>query len=192
METQTGHAKEMAEMPREPESARKFSVSFYFRMLTRILSSPARFYKELKGTGSIKPAFSCLVVSSVFFAGATMTQPHENALAMAGVGFANAIFMCFMTAFVGYGVMIMTLGRRVTFAQFFSVQAFAVSVTLLAAWIPLFIWITEPWKWCLIGVGLVKACGFRWYHAVMNISITIFVMVLFFWSTGPLIVYVKG
>ena len=88
--------------------------------------------------------------------------------------------------------MIMTLGRRVMFAQFFSVQAFAVSATLLAAWIPLLIWITEPWKWYLIGVGLVKACGFRWYHAVMNIGITIFVMVLFFWSAGPLIVYVKG
>ncbi len=176
----------------ESENTWKFSLMFYFQTLTRLLSSSGRFFTELPDNVSMRPALGCLLISSLFFVGADLTQPHDRPLLMAIIGFTNALVMCFISAAVGFGAMTMTLGRRVSFQKFFSVYAFAASVTLLAAWIPLFVWLTEPWKWVLIAVGLVKGCGLRWFQAVMVIGISIFVLVLFFWSLGPVIVYIRG
>ncbi len=172
--------------------AREFTFLFYFQALTRILSSPGRFFTELAEFPSIRPALGCLLVSSLFFACAGLTQPHERPLIMAVILLVNAVFMCFMSAGLGYGVMVMTMGKRVTFSKFFSVYAFAAGITLLAAWIPLFVWITEPWKWLLIAVGLIKGCGLRWFQAIMVMGISIVVLVLFFWSLGPVITCFKG
>jgi len=176
----------------EPIGARKFTFLFYFQTLTRILSSPGRFFAELPEFPSIRPASGCLLVSSLFFACASLTQPHEQPLIMAIILLVNAVSMCFMSAGLGYGVMVMTLGKRVTFSKFFSVYAFAAGITLLAAWIPLFVWITEPWKWLLIAVGLIKGCGLRWFQAILVMSVSIVVLILFFWSLGPVINCFKG
>ncbi|EFK11284.1 conserved hypothetical protein [delta proteobacterium NaphS2] len=176
----------------EPEIAGKFSFALYFRVLMGILSSPRRFFSGLPDSGAMAPAMGCLLVSSLFYACAAFTQPHEQPLLTAAILFLNAVGMCFISAFLGFAAMIMTLGKRVAFPRFFSVYAFSSSVTLLAAWIPLFLWITEPWKWVLIAVGLVKCCALRWFQAIIVMGISIFVMVLFFWSIGPVIGYFKG
>jgi hypothetical protein len=83
--------------------------------------------------------------------------------------------------------MTMFWGRKVTFRRFFSVYAIASGVTLLASWIPLFIFITEPWKWLMIGIGLTQTVGLKWLHSVLVIVLSIGMMVLFFWSLLPLI-----
>ncbi len=171
--------------------ARKFSFGFYFQALAGILSSPRRFFSGLPHGDAMGPALGCLLASSLFFACAGLTLPHERPFITAAVLCLNAVFMCFISAAVGYAVMTMTLGRRVGFSGFFSVYAYSASVTLLAAWIPLLVWITEPWKWLLIGMGLVRACGLRWFQAAMIVGISIFVMVVFFWSLGPVILYLK-
>ncbi len=174
------------------ENIWKFSFTFYFQTLTRILSSPGNFFAEVPDDISMRPGLGCLVISSLFFVCAGLTQPHDGTLFIAAIGFTNALVMCFISTAVGFGTMTMILGRRVSFQKFFSVYAFAAGVTLLAAWIPLFVWLTEPWKWLLIAIGLVKGCGMRWFQAVMVIGISILVLVLFFWSLGPIIVYVRG
>lgn len=79
-------------------------------------------------------------------------------------------------------VMTMTMGKRVSFPRLFSVYAYATGVTLLASWIPLFIWLTEPWKWMLIIFGMVKGCGLKWMQAILVVAVSIFIVVLFFWS----------
>jgi len=61
----------------------------------------------------------------------------------------------------------------------------------LASWIPLFVWLTEPWKWMLIIIGLVKGCGFRWVEAILVVAVSIFIVILLFWSLGPVIVQMK-
>ena len=67
--------------------------------------------------------------------------------------------MPFMAAGVGFMLMTMTFRRRTGFERLFGVYAFAAGVTLLVSWIPLFLWLCEPWKWLLTGIGLVKGCG---------------------------------
>jgi hypothetical protein len=111
---------------------------------------------------------------------------------MAGILLINAIAMPFIAAGTGFMVMTMTIGKRVTFTKLFAVYAFAGGVTMLASWIPLFVWVTEPWKWLLIALGMVKGCGLRWMQAVLIIGISIFILVLFFLSLAPVVTYIKG
>ena len=111
---------------------------------------------------------------------------------MGGILWVNAVVMPFMTAGIAFMVITMSMGKRVSFQKLFSVYAYATSVTLLASWIPLFIWLTEPWKWMLIVIGMVKGCGFKWMQAILIVAVSIFIVMLFFWSLGPVLAFMKG
>ena len=100
---------------------------------------------------------------------------------MGGIFFINAVGMVLITASLGYMVMIMTLGKRATFIRFFSIYAFSSGVTLLASWLPFFLIITEPWKWWLIGIGMMKCWGFTRGQAIMVILLSLGILILFFY-----------
>jgi hypothetical protein len=174
------------------EDSGRFTIRFYFQALTRILGAPGKFFGELPEKVGFRHSFGFLLISSLFFTGASLTNIHERPLLMAGILLVNAIAMPLITAGVGFMVMIMTTGKRVPFAFFFAVYAFAAGVTMLASWIPLFVWLTEPWKWLLIATGMVKGCGLRWTQAILIIGLSIVIFVLFFWSLGPIILFFKG
>jgi len=169
----------------------RFTIGFYFQALTQMLSAPARFFSELPGeTGFGKP-LGFLITSSVFFAGAGITTIAEDRFLMACIWLINAVLMPMIMAGISFMVMTMSMGKRVTFQRLFSIYAFAAGVTLLASWIPLFVWITEPWKWFLVVLGMVKGCAFRWTQAILIAATSILVLVLLFWSLSPLIVYLR-
>jgi len=174
------------------ENTNRFTLGFYFQALTRMLSSPSRFFSELPDETGFRQPLGCLTISSLFFAGASLTTISENQILMGGVLFVNAVAMPFVTAGITFMVMTMSMGKRVPFPKLFSVYAYATAVTLLASWIPLFVWLTEPWKWMLIIIGMVKGCGFKWMQAILVVAVSIFIVVLFFWSLGPVIVQMRG
>jgi len=176
----------------ETENGVRFTFGFYFQALTKMLSSPSRFFGELPIETGFRQPLSFLILSSLFFAGASLTTISENLVLVGGILFVNALAMPFVTAGIGFMVMVMAMGKRVPFSKLFSVYAYAAGVTLLASWIPLFIWMTEPWKWLLIVIGMVKGCGFKWFQAILVAAASIFVVVLLFWSLGPVIVWMKG
>jgi hypothetical protein len=159
----------------------KFTFSFYFHTLTKLLGQPRIFFSELpQGGGLIKP-LGFLVVCDLFFAGASLVSNRPpNPVFWASIYFINAVAMALIAAGLGFMVMVMMMGKRVTFTRFFSIYAFSSGVTLLAAWLPYFIWLTEPWKWWLIGTGMVRACKFSRTQAVFVIGVSIGIMVLFF------------
>jgi hypothetical protein len=173
------------------ETAR-FTMGFYFQALTRMLSAPGEFFGEFSEKVGFQQSFGFLVLSSLFFTGASLTCLRESHVLMAVILLINAVSMTFIAAGTGFFVMAMTIGKRTTFTKFFAVYAFSAGVTMLASWIPLFVWLTEPWKWLLIAVGMVKGCGLRWRQAILIIVLSILVIVLFFWSLAPVISYVKG
>jgi len=165
----------------------QFSVSFYFQALAKVLGEPGAFFSELQATGFKQPV-GFLLVSSAFFTGASLlTRPYPGQILSGGILFINAIGMTFIAAGLGYILMTLFFGKKVTFSRLFAVYAYASGVTLLASWIPLFVWLTEPWKWVLIGMGLTKSCDFRWNQTVGVIGGSIGIMVLFFKSLMPLI-----
>jgi len=170
------------------QQAENFSLGFYFQALTKMLGKPRIFFSELPRDAGLKRPLYFLFVSSLFFAGASlMSNRPPNPVIMGGIFFINAMGMVFIAAGIGYLVMTMIMGRQVTFTRFFSIYALSFGVTLLASWLPFFMWLTEPWKWWLIGTGMVKGCGFSLSQAFVIIGISMGVMFLLFWSVLPLI-----
>lgn len=169
-------------------AAGRFSMRFYFTSLAKVLGTPGSFFRELPEETGWNQSLGFLTVSAAFSTMACLlTQPLESPLLVGAIYFVNAMGMTFIAAGLGYMLMTMFAGRKILFRQFFSVYAFASGVTLLASWIPLFIWLTEPWKWILVGMGLTKTCGLRWSAAVLVIVSSIGVIILFFWSLVPVI-----
>lgn len=166
----------------------RFSIGFYCQSLAKALGTPVSFFRDLPEDMGLSQSMGFLLVSSVFFAAASLTTREFNApWVSSGIFFINAVGMTLIAAGLGYITMTMFWGRKVTFCRFFSVYAFASGVTLLASWIPLFVFITEPWKWLMIGIGLTKTCGLKWLHSVLIIVISIGMIILFFWSLLPLV-----
>lgn len=176
----------------QPTINNRFTFGFYFQALTKMLSSPSRFFGELPDETGFRQPLGLLIISGLFFAGASLTTISENQILMGGILWVNAVAMPFVTAGITFMVVTMSMGKRVSFPKLFSVYAYATGVTLLASWIPLFVWLTEPWKWMLIVIGMVKGCGFRWMQAVLIVAVSIFVVMLFFWSLGPVLTLMKG
>jgi len=170
------------------EKINRFTAGFYFQVLTGILKEPRRFFSEMPEDMKVKQPLGFLLISGIFFAGAGLvTSMPDNLFFWGGVYFINAVGMAFIAAGFGYIIMTIIIGKKVTFKKFFSVFAFSSGVTLLVSWIPFFIWITEPWKWWLIGTGMIRGFGFRRRHAVLIVGLTICIIILFFRSVLPLI-----
>jgi hypothetical protein len=132
-----------------------------------------------------------LLFGSLFFAGASLINIYVRSLPAAVILFVNAFTMPFITASAGFMVMTIFIGRRVAFAKIFAVYAFSAGVTLVVSWIPLFVWFTEPWKWWLIGIGLVKGCGLSRLQTILIIGLSIAIVVSFFMSLNPVILSLK-
>jgi len=181
----------MAEIMDMPGSE-KFTIGTYFQTLTRLLASPRAFFNEMPAEGGWRQPLCFLFLSSLFFTGASLTVMREHTLFMAGVLFVNAMGMTFISAGAAFVVITMTLGKRASFGGLFAVFAYSAGVTMLASWIPSFVWLTEPWKWTLVALGLVKGCRLKWFQAILMVALSIFLLILFFWSLAPLIAYVKG
>jgi len=170
------------------QKAASFSITYYFQTLSRVLGAPVDFFGNFPETVGFKQSVGFLMLSSAFFAGASLlTRQYQSPVLAGGIFFANAVGMTVIAAGLGYILMSMIAGRRVSFRIFFSVYAFASGVVLLASWIPLFVWLTEPWKWVLIGIGLTHACGLKWITGVLIIVMSIAILMLFFWSVLPVI-----
>ena len=163
-----------------------FSIGFYFKTLTRILGQPRKFFDTLPPEpGFIKPV-GFLVFSSLFFTGASlMVNAFTQPALMGAILFVNAVGMVLIASVLGYLVVVLSMGRGQIFSRFFSIYAFAAGVTLLASWVPNFIWLTEPWKWWLIAVGLVHSCGFNWKQAMLVTMVSFSLLVLIFWMLIP-------
>lgn len=171
----------------------KFTLGYYVYTVAKMLGQPRRFFDTLPEKPGFGRAFGFLLVSSLFFAGASLiTTLPENPALWGGIFFANAVGMTFIGAGLGYLVMTMCMGKKVGFDRLFSVYALSAGVTLLASWVPFFIWLTEPWRWWLIGTGLVRACGFKFGYVFLIIGVSVGTMMLFFWSAGLVIVALRG
>ena len=170
----------------------RFSLAFYLQALTRLLSSPGRFFSELPRESGVVQPLGFLITSALFNAGAGMTTLQDGRLLMAGIWIVNAPVMPVILAGISFMAMTMSMGNRTSFQRLFSVYAFASGVTLLASWIPLLVWITEPWKWCLATIGMVRACGLKRLHAVLIMAVTIFISILLLWSVCPIITFLKS
>jgi hypothetical protein len=167
---------------------RKNMLRFYFTTLTKSLSGPRHFFSRLPLDMGLKKPCAYLLISSIFFSAASaLTLMTDNPLLCAGLYLMNAVGMTCISAGLGY-VLIFALkgGGHVDFHRIFSIYAISSGTTLLAAWIPYFIILTEPWKWWLIGTGMIKTCRLSFTQAVLVIGLSIGIIVCAFRFFLPL------
>ncbi|MBI9075459.1 MAG: hypothetical protein JEZ02_08630 [Desulfatibacillum sp.] len=164
----------------------------YFQALTGVLSRPGAFFSSLEEDIPMGKPLGFLIACALFYTGASLTCLSHGHAIMAGVYLLNSLLMPILSAGACFLVMTMFLGRRVTFKTLVAVHAYAAGVTMLAAWIPLFVWFTEPWKWCLITLGMVKAGKLTWLQSILVALASIFLISMFFWSMMPVIAGIKG
>ena len=50
---------------------------------------------------------------------------------------------------------------------------------------------TEPWKWVLIGLGMVKGGGLRWRQMALVVGVSIVILVLLFQAFLPAVAFVR-
>jgi len=166
----------------------EFSVTKYFQIATRVMAEPGKFFIELSKTVQVKTPLIFLVVSSLFLAfAACLVYQFPVPLVVTSILFTNALGMTIISAGLGYGLMVLVAGRRFSFIQVFSVYAYAAGTVFLAAWIPMALWLTEFWKWWLIGAGLSRTCGLSSKQAWSVVALSIGIMVLVFWAMLPVI-----
>ncbi len=169
---------------------RSFGLRFYVSTLSHLLGHPRDFFIQFAGAG-MDPlkALGFLMTSALICAGASLMNGslYGNPAVMGGIFLLNAVGMAVICAGSGYLVMVMAYGKQLGFGCFFSVYALSAGVVVLAAWMPFFVIFTEPWKWYLIGLGLVHGCGLGWRQALIIMALSIAMVLLLFYSALPLI-----
>lgn len=144
----------------------------YFQIITGMLSRPGHFYESSLSDRDIKTPVLFLLISTAFFVSASLTVLKGNTFILIGILFVNTVTMPFITAAVSVLFIRMFTGSAIGFMRIFSVHVFAGGTVLLAAWIPMIMWFTEPWKWILIITGYVKGCGMTYMQAIVISVIT--------------------
>lgn len=163
-------------------------LRFYFTTLTRLLSGPRQFFSQFSQEIGLKKALGYLLISSVLFSVAFgLNARTAHPLIAGGLFFINAVGMTFISATVGYLLIaILKGGARSPFPHVFSIFALSSGTTLIAAWIPSFLIITEPWKWWLIGIGMVKICHLSFGQTLCVIGLSVGLMACAFGVVLPL------
>ena len=169
----------------------RFGIGPYLQTLLAVLVSPSRLFADLPRAPDLRPPLVFLVLCSLFHAGASLTCTPEGSLLGAGILFLNALLMPLIAAALGRVIAVMVRGRRPGFLRFFQVYAYAAGATLMVSWVPFSLWLTEPWKWVLIGIGLIKNCELRPGQALTIILISVAVLTALFGLLAPLVLQIR-
>ena len=161
--------------------------------LTALLVRPGIFYSQSFERISTTQAAGILVLSSLFFAASgTLIDPAGASMRLAMILFVNAVGMVLIGAVIGYLAMAVSGVRRCPFSRMWNIFSLSSGAVLLIAWVPCAFIFTEPWKWCLIGTGLVKGLGMTKARAVIIVLFTFGAMVMVIYSVLPVVNYARA
>jgi hypothetical protein len=162
----------------------RFISEYYFKPIAGVIQDPRSFFYSIhkeNGKTLIK-ALGVVVVSSAISALAgTLVSVKIKPVMVYFIFFGNALGMVFISSGLGYLFAKIVSGQSLKMVPFFNIYAFSFSATLLFSWIPYSLWITEPWKWWLIGTGLINGAGIEFRRTLMIILLSITVMIVSFW-----------
>lgn len=157
-------------------------ATVYLQTLGRMVRDPGGYFRD-QGGRSIEGSVLFLAVSSLLGACAALLigPPGGNPWISGGILFANGVGMAMITAGVSYAVAVLSCGCKPSFRQVMDVCALASGVTLLVSWMSVLFWLTEPWKWWLVGKGLIHHCGLNRKQAIVTVGLAIGSILLGFW-----------
>jgi hypothetical protein len=149
------------------------NVSEFGRVIFEIAFGPGDFYER----AFKKPDFGSallflMIVSLIYTIGVSIFIPQYPLIKKA-MFFLNPFIMPFILAFTFLVVSKLFWRKLFTYEILFIVMAYAHVVHILS-WIPGMEWITGIWKYCLIGIGLMKCGNIRLISAAALIFISLF------------------
>lgn len=146
-----------------------------------VLLAPSQVYRTLKQRGTLHRllwGFSGAVLLNGLMAG--MVGPEGGRAVLGAVGVFNALGMALLSCLMGWMALGVAGGRRVRLAVVVPCVAYGFGVTLLVSWIPGSFWLTEPWKWGVIGIGFRELGGVSGRRALGAVLLTLACLVLLF------------
>ena len=162
-------------------------LKFYVDTLIALLTRPSRFYATRFRDVTPFQALSILTASSIFFAvTGAMLRPDSASLTTGLILFINAIGMVIMGSTACYLALATTAHQPIAFKALFSIFSLSSGAVLLIAWVPSAFFLTEPWKWWLIGTGMVNGLGMSKARAVGTVLFTFAVMVILICALLPI------
>lgn len=160
-----------------------FNVIYVGKCAIGLLVNPGRFFEEKGDKAHWTLAFGFIMISALISSGATLLLARPSSPWLTGsILIINAVGMIGISAGFAYLAIWLIRGKPIRFEKVFGIYAFATSMPLLLSWIPGAFWITEIWKWWLVGIGLVRSIRFRGSQAAVVIGSSIGLTILFFWS----------
>jgi hypothetical protein len=152
-------------------------------ILTALLTRPGAFFATRFDGVTSRQAIGVLSLSGLFFAlSGALVDPGGASLRRGVVLFINAVGMAGLGSVIGYLAVAMLCARRQAFARLWKLFALSTAAVLLIAWVPYAFIFTEPWKWWLIGTGMVSALGLSKPRAVMVVLLSFGILVLTVYS----------
>lgn len=149
----------------------------YARMVTRLLTEPGRFFSESTEKAEAGESFVFLfMASSLYTLGVYAVSGSSIPVKTLSAFFINTFGMCLVAMLVGHITLLTFFRKRQNFSKLIIIYASSFGVTSLVSWVPYFLWFTEPWKWSLIGIGLTRCCGLKWYQAVLAVLMTLLII----------------
>lgn len=160
---------------------------FYIDTLTALLIRPSRFFATTFQEVTAVQSLIVLTVSSIFFAATgALFGPQSASLTAGLILFVNAIGMAILGSTACYFAIATTARRRYAFRQLFSIFSLSSGVVLLIAWVPSSFFLTEPWKWWLIGTGMINGLGMSKARAAITVLFTFAAMVILIYALLPI------
>ncbi|MBN1104430.1 MAG: hypothetical protein JXL84_13515 [Deltaproteobacteria bacterium] len=169
----------------------RFSATYYLQSIRAMVMAPGDFLEGVREPSGIMRSLGFLLVSSLIHAVFSLSLLPPRPLLTAFILFLNALAMPLIAAAIGW-VLMAAMRRRSPLSKVFAVYAFSSGTTHLVSWIPLAVWITEPWRWILVGIGIVRGCGLSRLQAGVVIIVSILAIMLLFSLLSPLLVGLKA
>lgn len=164
--------------------------NFYVCTLTALIMRPSRFFATTFKEVSAVRSLIVLTVSSIFFAATgSLLKPESASLTAGLILFFNAVGMAMLGSAACYLAIAATAPRQYAFGQLFSIFSLSSGAVLLIAWIPSAFFITEPWKWWLIGTGMVNGLGMSRARAAITVLFTFGAIVILIYALLPMVAH---
>lgn len=169
-----------------------FSRSFYMQAVKALVLKPGVFFGELPESPGFKKPLLFLLTSSFILAALRTPFVPGGSIPMALIILINGLAMPVVSAVIGYGIIFVAMKRKLSWPRMLALYAYASGITYLISWLPLATWIGEPWKWILIGIGLVRGFGLTRGQAVGVVAGSVLVIILLFYSLSSAFVLFRG
>jgi|GEM_PF-5382485 hypothetical protein len=168
---------------------KSLSIKAYLHTLSSIIKEPKKFFRNLPENSDLKSPLSFLAVSLaistvVFITGSSFQASPEAA----AVYFINAAVMSTAASMALFAALKFFLFKNVKLKKCFSLFAYSAGATVIAAGVPFLLWMTEIWKWWLVGVGINQNLKIKPILSFIAVVLSIALVI----STFASILYITG